>query len=466
MARTNIWQMHARKRQTVAKCIELKIGYAINPEKTDGGRLVSAYGCDPDFAAAEFAVTKRTYRQRTGFEQEREVAAYNVLQSFYRGEITPEEANRIGYELAMRMTHGEFAFVVGTHTDRLHVHNHIVWNSTSTDGTKKYFDYPRSKRDVRRVSDQICSENGLVVIEDPKRPDAGGAKKPLRRDAIRSAIDDALRAGPKDFGEFAEILRKAGLKVRSGEHTEVKLPGEKEYIRLDSLGEGYTEEDIRKTLDIDSKPLPISGDDGPAIPKRIPLLSELETKIGSGRGEAYERVMKVVRLKQMADTLVYMEEHGFESLEQLSGACADSGKRLAELGRRIKETESEIREKRNLRRHTDNYRRTGQMWKEYRESGWSEDYRAEHETDIILRKAAADYFKEHGLTKLPGVKKLDEEISRLLQEKKTAYREYREIQKESEELETHRANAEHILNIAYETEIERENVKGGCSIGE
>ena len=466
MAETRIWQMNAKREQSVAKCLTTRIDYARDPGKTDGGRLVSYYGCDPDFAAAEFALTKRAYYQKTGREQRREVVVYHVVQSFNKGETTPEEANRVGYEFARRFTGGDFAFVVGTHVNTNYIHNHIVWNSTSTDGTRKHFDYPRSDRDVRRVSDQICGENGLSVIEDPERPAAGGGKKPLRRDAIRSAIDDALRAGPKDFGEFAGMLKKAGLRVRTGEHTEVKLPGEKEYIRLNKLGEGYTEEDIRKALERDRGTVPFPAEDGSAIPERIPFLSELEARIGSGRSEAYERFMKVVRLKQMADTLVYMEEHGFESLEQLSGACADSGKRLAELGRRIKETESEIREKRILRRHTDNYRRTSQMWKGYRESGWSEDYRAEHETDIILRKAAAEYFKEHGLTKLPGVKKLDEEISRLLQEKKTAYRDYREIQKESEELETHRANAEHILNMACETEIERENEKSGYLIGE
>ncbi|MBR4231718.1 MAG: relaxase/mobilization nuclease domain-containing protein, partial [Oscillospiraceae bacterium] len=131
MAETRIWQMNAKREQSVAKCLTTRIDYARDPGKTDGGRLVSYYGCDPDFAAAEFALTKRAYYQKTGREQRREVVVYHVVQSFNKGETTPEEANRVGYEFARRFTGGDFAFVVGTHVNTNYIHNHIVWNSTS-----------------------------------------------------------------------------------------------------------------------------------------------------------------------------------------------------------------------------------------------------------------------------------------------------------------------------------------------
>ena len=164
MAATRLIALHAGKGRSVARSLNDRTDYAKNPEKTAKGELVTSYGCDPYTVDEEFMLQKREYYQKTGRSQQNDVIAYQIRQSFKPGEVTPEEANRLGRELAMRFTKGKFAFIVATHTDRAHLHNHIVYNSVSMDGTKKFRDFRRSGLALQKVSDLICLENGLSVI--------------------------------------------------------------------------------------------------------------------------------------------------------------------------------------------------------------------------------------------------------------------------------------------------------------
>ena len=208
MATTRIIPMHLNKGKTIAQCLKERIDYAENPEKTEGGELISSYACDPETADAEFALAKREYRNLTGREQASDVIAYQIRQSFKPGEVSPEEANRIGYEFAERFTKGNHAFIVCTHTDRHHVHNHIIWNSTTLDCTRKFRNFLGSYRAVRQLSDLICTEHRLSVILDPKRHGMsynkwlGENAQPSNRDLLRYAIDAALERKPKDFDEL------------------------------------------------------------------------------------------------------------------------------------------------------------------------------------------------------------------------------------------------------------------------
>ena len=226
LAATRLIALHQNKGKSVAACLKSRTDYAQNPEKTAGGTLVSSYGCSPLTVDEEFLLSKRQYEQSTGRSQKSNVIAYQIRQSFKPGEITPEEANKVGYELAMRFTKGGHAFIVATHTDRQHIHNHILYNSTSMDGSRKFRDFWLSGLAVQRLSDVICLEHKLSVIET--KPYCERQKRILyppkesNRDRLCAVIDNILRDKPSDFEAFLQKLEQEGYEVKRGKYTSVK----------------------------------------------------------------------------------------------------------------------------------------------------------------------------------------------------------------------------------------------------
>ena len=170
MATTRLMPLHTGKGRTVGQAISAIIDYTENPQKTDGGRLITSWQCDSRIADAEFLFAKNQYTQKTGrVRGEDDVIAYHLRQSFVPGEITPEEANRLGCELAKRFTKGNHAYIVCTHIDKAHIHNHVIWNSTALSQARKFRNFWGSSRAVRRLNDTICIENGYSIVENPKR---------------------------------------------------------------------------------------------------------------------------------------------------------------------------------------------------------------------------------------------------------------------------------------------------------
>ena len=249
--------LHIGKGRTVSTAISDILDYVENPEKTDGGRLITSYQCDSRIADAEFLFAKRQYIAKTGRQRGADdVLAYQIRQSFVPGEITPEEANRLGYELAMRFTKGKHAFIVCTHIDKAHIHNHIIWNSTTLDCTRKFRDFLGSGRAVRRLNDTICIENGYSIVETPKHRGKSynkwlGNKPPSHRDRLRMAIDTALEKKPADLEALLALLREAGIEVSPrGKSIRLKAPGQDRFVRLDadSMGEGYNVDALLEVL--------------------------------------------------------------------------------------------------------------------------------------------------------------------------------------------------------------------------
>ena len=220
IATTRIISMHLNKGKTLVQCLHDRTAYAMNPEKTNDQELITAFECDPKIADSEFLLSKKLYEILTGRKQKNDVIAYQVRQSFKPGEVTPEEANRVGYEFAERFLKGNYAFIVCTHTDKAHIHNHIIWNSTSLDHKRKYRDFFRSSRAVRKLSDLICTEHNLSVIENPKGKGKpynvwlGKAPAMSHREQIRMAIDDALAKQPQSFEELLSLLSAAGCEIK------------------------------------------------------------------------------------------------------------------------------------------------------------------------------------------------------------------------------------------------------------
>ena len=453
MATTRIIPMHLNKGKTLARCLSDRTDYAMNPDKTNGGELISSYACDSATANAEFLYSKRQYRDITGRVQESDVIAYQLRQSFKPGEVTPEEANKIGYELAERFTKGNHAFLICTHVDKAHIHNHIIWNSTSLDCTRKFRNFWGSTEAIRKLSDLICTEHRLSVIENPQRHGKsynkwlGDNAKLTNRDLLRVAIDAAIEKKPKDFDAFLRLLKSSGYTVtRRGKNLSFRHVGQKQNIRLSSLGEGYTEDDLRAVLSGGKAHNPFTKKKYPKRTKPS-LILEIEAKLNSGKGYWYDQTMKVIKLKQMAKSLMYFEEKGFADYDELAQAAQDAERRFYDLKKTIKTAEERMAEIQTLKTHIINYSKTRDVYKGYREAGFSKKYLTEHEDEIILHKAAKKAFDESGLKKLPTVKRLQMEYAKLMTEKKAAYAEYRRAQDEMRELAVHRANAAYVLGI-------------------
>ena len=453
MATTRIIPMHLNKGKTLTQCLADRTEYGMNPDKTEGGALISAFACEPETAVSEFALSKREYRELTGRVQESDVIAYQVRQSFKPGEVTPEEANRIGYEFAKRFLKGRHAFLVCTHTDKKHIHNHIYWNSTALDCTKKFKNFIGSYRAVRRLSDLICAEHRLSVVENPQKHGLsynkwrGGHDKLSNRDLLRMAIDAALEKQPGDFDALLALLKDSGYSVARKGRLSLRHENQKQSIRLDSLGEGYSEQELRAVLAGGRTHKPFVRKKYPKRRERATLIADIEAKLNAGKGCRYDQAMKVVKLKQMAKTLIYLEEKGFADFDALVNAAADAEKRFYALKAAIKAAEARMGEIQTLRTHIMNYSRTRSVYTGYRKAGYSKKYLAEHEGDILIHKAAKKAFDAFGLKKLPTVRSLNEEFARLLAEKKAAYAEYHRAQEQMRELLIHKANAAYLLGL-------------------
>ena len=275
----------------------------------------------------------------------------------------------------------------------------------------------------------------------------GGHDKLSNRDLLRLAIDAALEKKPKDFDSLLALLKSSGYTVSRKGRLSLRHENQKKSIRLDSLGEGYSEQELRAVLAGGKTHNPFVKKKYPKRKERTTLISEIEAKLNSGKGYWYDQKMKVVKLKPRAKTFVYLEEQGFADFAALSNAASAAEERFNELKASIKTAETRMSEIQTLRTHIINYSKTREVYAGYRKAGYSKKYLAEHESDIILHKAAKKAFDDFGLKKLPTVKSLNEEFARLLTEKKAAYADYHKTQEQMRELMIHKANAAYLLGL-------------------
>ena len=444
LAATRLIALHKNKGKSVAACLKSRTDYAQNPDKTNKGELVSSYECSPLTADEEFMLSKRQYELMTGRRQKSDVIAYQIRQSFKPGEITAEEANKVGHELAMRFTKGKYAFIVATHTDREHIHNHIIYNSTALDSTRKFRDFLLSGLAVQRLSDLICLEHQLSVIEiKPYRERQKRTLYPPKesnRDRLCGVIDTILAEKPKDYEDFLQGLEQQGYEVKRGKYTSVKGARQKRFIRFRTLGAGYSEDEIKAVLEGKAKHQPYQKQP----PKEQPfhLLVDIQAKLSEGKGEGYARWAKHYNLKEMSKTLIFLQENKIGSIEEMQERVNAATARYHELGDSIKAAEQRMAEIAVLRAHIVNYARTRPVYDAYRKAGYSKKFLEEHREQITLHKAAKVAFDEASLKKLPKVKELDAEYSALLSQKKAAYPAYRKARDEMQELKKAQKNVE------------------------
>lgn len=454
MATTRLMPLHTGKGRTVGTAIDAIIDYVENPEKTDNGNLITSWQCDSRVADREFLFSKQQYIRNTGrVRGEDDVIAYHLRQSFRPGEITPEEANRLGCELARRFTKGNHAYIVCTHIDKAHIHNHVIWNSTALDEHSKFRNFWGSTKAVRRLNDTICVENGYSIVENPKGKGKsydkwlGDQKQPSHRERICYAIDEALAQNPQSFEDLLELLQRSGYQVKGGKVPALLGEGQKRFIRMDTLGAGYTPDELRAIIAGAKEHTPKKKRvmDAPAKPSGS-LLIDIQTKLQEGKGAGYARWAKNFNLKQLSQTLIYLEENGLLDRSALEGKTATVTAQYHALSSSIKSAEQRMAENKIMQQHIINYAKTRDTYVAYRKAGYSRIFLAEHESDIILHKTAKQFFDDQGLKKLPSVKSLQIEYTQLLSEKKAMYAEYQQVKSEMRSLQTAKANVDRILD--------------------
>ena len=419
-------------------------------------------------AQSEFLLSKRQYELRTGRNQgQHDVIGYQIRQSFKPGEVTAQQALDIGCELAMRWTKGKHQFIVAAHTNTDNPHTHIFFNSVTLDHSRKFQDFKRSAIALRRVSDMICLENGLSIIEVPglskgynRAEYLGDRKPPTGRDKLQEMIDNSLRVG-MSFPDLLVALRKAGCEIKIGKQPSIKPPGSKKFFRLDTVGEDYTEAAIMERFAgrRDVAPRRKSGDDVErktaeyaASQKRPSLLIDIQAKIQEGAGDAYVQWMRIFNLKTAARTLIFLKENGIDSYDELIEKYNAASADYYSLSTRLKDIGDRQKEIKALEYQVGNYGKTLAAWQRYKKSGYDSALYEAERADLSLHKAAKNYFNEHyPKSKLPSINMLKAEWGELQKERRELSPRYNAAKEKYNPLLMAKRNAEVMLFGTRET---------------
>lgn len=444
--------MHHNEGKSLHKSLEARVKYILNPAKTDGGKYVCTFQCAAETADAEWALAHRQYRDRTHRKSDQGVIAYQVRQSFAPGEVMPEEANQIGIEFAHRFLKDKYSFIVATHVDCDHIHNHILWNAVSLDGDRKFRDFYLSGQAVGRLSNQTCLEHQLSVITDPKHRGLNygswlGILKPKsQRDLLREAIEDALQKKPQSLDDLLTFLGQDGWAVKRGKRISLRREGFTRYARLDTLGDGYDENSLRAIID-GKKKLPKSKSKPCVIrDERIGLLIDIRAAMDSGKGPGFEYWAKKENLKRAAKSVRMLEARGALSSTDIAAVIANAQRSEAVSLDQCHEIEGQIQNLRELRQHIINYSRTRKLAEAYRTSGYSQQFAAEHKEELRCYREAKKAFDRLGQNRLPKISELQEQEHELIIEKQKRYAAYRRAKAESKQLQEAQTNVERILN--------------------
>lgn len=437
-----------------------RIDYGKNPEKTDGGRLVSTYQCSPETAAEEFAISKRLYANLTGRSQprERDVLSYFLLQSFRPGEITPEQAHQMGYQLALEFTGGNHAFVVSTHIDREHIHTHIEFNSTNLECTGKFRNVKNSYLLLQNISDRLCQEHGLSVIAAPKGKGAHYAqwkeeKKGTSYKAnLRQTIDHVILES-RSFEEFLSKMRNEGYEVNTHGLLKFRATGQERFTRSRTLGTEYSEESLREKIYGKIKvPVPDR--------KKVNLLIDIQSKLAAGKGKGYEYWAKVFNLKEAARTLNFLTEAGISDYAQLEQREAEVSAHFQEISGKMKRLEGRMAEVADLKYHIIRYIKTRETYRKYRQAKDKAAFYLEHAEEIAQHEAAKKAFDAFHGEKLPAVSELQSEYRKLLNEKQGLGEEFAKLKKEMQNYRDAKKNVDQILQVEKGEKKEKEKEKG------
>lgn len=450
MGTTRIIPMHGSEGKSIARAISAHTNYAMNPAKTRGGELISVYECSPETVDAEFAFSKKIYTDLTGrtASARKDVVAYQIRQSFKPGEVAPETANEVGYKLATEFTKGQHAFIVATHIDKAHVHNHIIFNSTTLDCTHKFNNYGYSIKAIQRISDRLCQEYGLSVVEHPAAKGKNYAEWAAEHEGtswkalLRRTIDEAL-PGCENFEMLLARMREKGYEIKRGKYISFRAVGQERFTRPKTLGANYTEQALFKRLTEQIRqPSPQKP---PQHIGAIQRLVDIQAKMQAGKGPGYEHWAKLFNLKEMARTMNFLSEHGISDMEQLRQRGAELQSSFSDGLEQMKVADKRLKEISTLRKNYADYLKTKPVYDACRKSKRPDAYRDAYEADLLVYEAARRNLAALHLKQRPDTNALQMEYAELSAKRKALYAEYRQTKQEMLEWQTVQGNVERLF---------------------
>lgn len=421
------------------------IAYILNPEKTDEKLLVSSYGCASETAAREFEWTRKIAEQK-GMNPVR-IIARHVIQSFEIGEVTPELAHEIGKQFADEILGGKYEYVLTTHIDKDHVHNHLIFNAVDFVDYHAYKSYKRIYYDMREVSDRLCKENGLSVIPPSQNKGMGykeytEAKRGMSwKQKLKQTID-RLVITAKDYDDFLRLMQEVGYEIKTGKYISFRAEGQERFTRSKTIGENYTEERIKER---------IAGrtprrNRRQTVPKGISLIGDIQERIRLIDSKGYEYKAKLTILKEAARTLNYLTENNLLQYADLEKKVEDVHSSYARTGKELKGVEARLREVQPLIKNISNYQRLKPVYDAFQKTKDKPGFKAKHEAELVIFEAArSTLLAMQGDEKLPSMKTLQAEQQRLLDEQQRLYDERAKLKKEVKQIETIKSNVDTFL---------------------
>lgn len=421
------------------------IAYILNPEKTDEKLLVSSYGCASGTAAREFEWTRKIAEQK-GMNPVR-IIARHVIQSFEIGEVTPELAHEIGKQFADEILGGKYEYVLTTHIDKDHVHNHLIFNAVDFVNYHAYKSYKRIYYDMREVSDRLCKENGLSVIPPSQNKGMGykeytEAKRGTSwKQKLKQTID-RLVITAKDYDDFLRLMQEAGYEIKTGKYISFRAEGQERFTRSKTIGENYTEERIKERI---AGRTPRRSQ-RQATPKGISLIGDIQERIRLIDSKGYEHKAKLTILKEAARTLNYLTENNLLQYADLEKKVEDIHSSYDRTGKELKGVEARLRKVQPLIKNISNYQRLKPVYDAFQKAKDKPSFKAKHEAELVIFEAArSTLLAMQGDEKLPSLKTLQAEQQRLLEEQQRLYDERAKLKKEVKQIETIKSNVDTFL---------------------
>ena len=421
------------------------IAYILNPEKTDEKMLVSSYGCASETAAREFEWTRKIAEQK-GMNPVR-IIARHVIQSFEIGEVTPELAHEIGKQFADEILGGKYEYVLTTHIDKDHVHNHLIFNAVDFVDYHAYKSYKRIYYDMREVSDRLCKENGLSVIPPSQNKGMGykeytEAKRGTSwKQKLKQTID-RLVITAKDYDDFLRLMQEAGYEIKTGKYISFRAEGQERFTRSKTIGENYTEERIKERI---AGRTPRRSQ-RQTVPKGISLIGDIQERIRLIDSKGYEHKAKLTILKEAARTLNYLTENNLLQYADLEKKVEDVHSYYDRTGKELKGVEARLREVQPLIKNISNYQRLKPVYDAFQRAKDKPSFKAKHEAELVIFEAArSTLLAMQGDEKLPSLKTLQAEQQRLLEEQQRLYDERAKLKKEVKQIETIKSNVDTFL---------------------
>ena len=438
--------MAVTKIKAIRGTLSKAIAYILNPEKTDEKLLVSSYGCASETAAREFEWTRKIAEQK-GMNPVR-IIARHVIQSFEIGEVTPELAHEIGKQFADEILGGKYEYVLTTHIDKDHVHNHLIFNAVDFVNYHAYKSYKRIYYDMREVSDRLCKENGLSVIPPSQNKGMGykeytEAKRGTSwKQKLKQTID-RLVITAKDYDDFLRLMQEAGYEIKTGKYISFRAKGQERFTRSKTIGENYTEERIKERI---AGRTPRRSRKQTA-PKGISLIGDIQERIRLIDSKGYEYKAKLTILKEAARTLNYLTENNLLQYADLERKVEDVHSSYDRTGKELKGVEARLREVQPLIKNISNYQRLKPVYDAFQKAKDKPGFKAKHEAELVIFEAArSTLLAMQGDEKLPSLKTLQAEQAQLFEEQERLYAERNRLKKEVKQIETIKSNVDTFLS--------------------